>query len=290
MVLPAYLKAEDLKGALAELHLEFPTEDAFHDDVDPARNERFRDEFGGITNFPFSSVELSMLSVHPRLIELAARLLGADDLRVYSIEGWAKYTGAADYDQPHHRDYLNHSLLVPAPGQPPSQVEMFVYLSDVPADLGPPSYVPMRATVGLPALPNWYPRGDGVEDPDHPSWVSTRGRPQLYEAEVSAAGPAGTVVAYRIETFHRGTSLTRPRGSRFTLHVNFRIAGDDWITRRGWTDSVDGAAWESFVARASPRQLQLFGFPPPGHRYWTEETLEGIRRRYPGLDPSPWRG
>jgi len=90
---------------------------------------------------------------------------------VYSIEAWAKYTGAADYDQSLHRDYLNHSLLVPAPDQAPAQVEMFVYLGDVPADLGPPSYVPVRHTRGLPALPNWYPIGPGVTDVGrHPYW------------------------------------------------------------------------------------------------------------------------
>ena len=110
--------------------------------------------FGGITNFPFTSVQLSLVSVHDRLIKLAADLLGTADLRVYSIEAWAKYTGAADYDQAHHRDYLNHSLLVPAPGQAATQVEMFLYLSDVPVELGPPSYVPLRLTEALPALPN----------------------------------------------------------------------------------------------------------------------------------------
>src|SRR5438132_11112650 len=200
--------------------------------------------FGGITNFPFTSVQLSLVSVHDRLIKLAADLLGTADLRVYSIEAWAKYTGAADYDQAHHRDYLNHSLLVPAPGQAATQVEMFLYLSDVPVELGPPSYVPLRLTEALPALPNWYPPRGGAEDANHPTWVSGQGRPELYEAEVSASGPAGTVVAYRIETFHRGTALTRPRGARYTIHVSFRIVACDWIGRRGWAESANGPEWE----------------------------------------------
>jgi hypothetical protein len=54
-------------------------------------------------------------------VDLAQRLVGREDLRAYSIEAWAKYTGAADYDQYLHRDYLNHSLLVPAPDQAPAQ-------------------------------------------------------------------------------------------------------------------------------------------------------------------------
>ncbi len=50
--------------------------------------------------------------------------------------------------------------------------------------------------------------------------MSDEGSPHLYGVEVAAAGPAGTVAAYRIETFHRGTALAAPRGARFTIHVN----------------------------------------------------------------------
>jgi Phytanoyl-CoA dioxygenase (PhyH) len=287
-ILPGYLSPEDIGPALGELVAVFPTAAEFHDNVDPERNERFRDEFGGILDFPFASPELSLLAVHSRLFDLAEQLLGAVDLRVYSIEAWAKYTRAADYDQPHHRDYLNHSLLVPAPDQAPAQVEMFLYLSDVPAGLGPPSYVPARYTRGLPALPNWYPHRAGVTDAEHPDWVSVEASPQLYGAEVSATGPAGTVAAYRIETFHRGTGLAAPRGARYTIHVNFRRADADWITRRGWTDAANSDAWHAFVVRASERQLRLFGFPPLGHPYWTDETLDGLSRRYPGIDTAQW--
>jgi len=287
-ILPGYLTPDDMGPALRELAAVFPTADQFHDNVEPERNERFRDEFGGIVDFPFGSPELSLLAVHPRLVDLAEQLLGDEDLRVYSIEAWAKYTGAADYDQSHHRDYLNHSLLVPAPEQPPAQVEMFLYLCEVPAGLGPPSYVPVRHTRGLPALPNWYPKVEGTSDREHPDWVSEQASPQLYGVEVSATGPAGTVAAYRIETFHRGTALVAPRGARYTIHVNFRRADADWITRRGWTDTVSSDQWREFVVRASARQLQLFGFPPPGHPYWSAETLDGMSRRYPGIDTAPW--
>lgn len=289
VIRPALVALDDLAPAQAELPLLFPTADDFHDGVDEERNDRFRDEFGGITSFPFDSTELSLVSVHEALLDLAATLLGTDALRVYSIEAWAKYTGAADYDQPLHRDYLNHSLLVPAPGQDPPQVEMFLYLDDVPTDLGPPSYVPNEHTDALPALPNWHPRADRPPEPGDTGWTSTTGRPDLYDLEVSAAGPAGTVVAYRLETFHRGTALRRPRGARYTVHVNFRVADAEWVTRRSWTDAANQPAWHDFVRRASPRQLELFGFPPPGHPYWTEETLAGMALRYDGLDLAPWR-
>jgi hypothetical protein len=141
----------------------------------------------------------------------------------------------------------------------------------------------------MPALPNWFPRDDGHHDDEHSQWVSPEGRPDLYDHEVSAAGPAGTVVAYRIETFHRGTQLTAPRGARYTLHVSFRRADRDWIGRRAWTDAANTDEWMSFVARATPRQLALFGFPPPGRPYWTSRTLDDLATRYPGIDIDAWR-
>jgi hypothetical protein len=36
------------------------------------------------------------------------------------------------------------------------------------------------------------------------------------------------------------------------------------------------------------RQLSLFGWPPPGHGFWTGHTIAGVRKRYPGLDVAPW--
>jgi hypothetical protein len=289
VIIPGLVSKDDLANGVADLPTLFPTAADFHADVDPERNARFRDEFGGITNFPFAATSVSLLSVHRVLIDLAQELLDTDQLRVYSIEAWAKYTGAADYDQYHHRDYLNQTLLVPAPRQQPQQVEMFLYLVDVPAELGPPSYVAAEQTPELAALPNWYPPIDGITDSDAPpGWVSGTGCPQLYEAEASAAGPAGTVAAYRNETFHRATALTLPRGVRYTLHVNFRIATSDWIGMHSWSSVSLSTAWTDFVVRASPRQLELFGFPPPGHPYWTDETLAGMALRYPGFNQSRW--
>ena len=288
VVLPEFLSGPEIARAMRELPKVFPTSAEFHDDVDPACNERFRSEFGGITNFPFESVELSLLSVHPRLIALAEELLATTSLRAYSIEAWAKFTGAASYEQEMHRDYLNHSLLVPDPGAPAAQVEMFVYLSDVDESSGPPAYINIGATRLLPSLPNWLPRERRPAHAEHHAWTSADAWPELYDSEVKAVGRAGTVVAYRIDTFHRGTEMTAPRGARYTIHTNFRRADADWITRRAWTEAANTDAWHAFVASASVRQLEVFGFPPPGHDYWSDATLAGLAQRYPGFDPEPW--
>ena len=287
VVLPGYVPAAELKPALGELSVMYPTAEGFHDDTDERRDRFTADEWAGIDDFPFRSAELSLLAASVRLIDLAETLLADNDLRLYSAEAWAKYTGAADYDQPMHRDYLNQTLLVPSDDPRYRQLEMFVYLVDVPEELGPPSLVSRTRTTGLPAKPNWYPREDGADNEG--GWVATAGSPELYAAEVRAVGPAGTVVAWAPDTFHRGTALTLARGARYTIHLGYRPARAEWGQRMAWVNCSHEPDWYRFVRRATPRQLAVFGFPPPGHPYWTEATLAGTAQRYPGLDMTPWR-
>ncbi|TDB88510.1 hypothetical protein E1264_11255 [Actinomadura sp. KC216] len=287
VILPGYLSEEALRPAVDELELLFPSAQGFHDGTDSRRERFLGDEFAGIDSFPFESTQISLLAVHDDLIRLAEKLLGGNDLRLYSAEAWAKYTGAADYDQDLHRDYLAHTVLVPSTADEYRQLEMFIFLVDVPEDLGPPHLVPKTHTANLAAKPNWYPR-QTLNVPEETGFVA-ESPPHLYDQEVSAAGPAGTVVAFDLGTFHRGTGLTRPGGARYSMHVNYRRAAAEWGNRHAWADRSHEPAWYRFVAQADPRQLELFGFPPPGHPYWTAETLAGVALRYPGLDMAPWR-
>jgi len=286
VILPGFIPADELKPARDELELMFPSAEGFHDGSDPRRERFVGDEFAGIDSFPFASTEISLLAVHPRVVELAEALLAESDLRIYGAEAWAKYTGAADYDQNLHRDYLGHTILVPSDAPGCQQVEMFVYLNDVPDGLGPPHLVSRARTTDLSAMPNWYPSFDGAGSEG--GSVATRGRPDLYEAEVSAAGPAGTVIAFEQGTFHRGTKLTAPRGARYSMHLCFRPAAAEWGQRLAWAAHAFEPEWNRFVPRASARQLQLFGFPPPGHPFWTDDALAAMALRYPGLDLTAW--
>jgi hypothetical protein len=283
VMLPGHLSSGDLASALAELERMFPTPEGFHDGTDPRRQRFVVDEFDGIDAFPFASPAMSLLAVHPRIVELAELLLGRQDLRIYSAEAWAKYTGATSYDQDLHRDYLNHTVLVPTTAAEYQQVEFFVFLVDVPEDLGPPHLVSRVHTAGLPMNPNFYPRTGGSGD-----FVSSDDNNRLYAVEQSGAGPAGTVIAFSTGTFHRGTALRKPRGARYSMQLTYRPADADWAHRMSWASHSHEPAWYEFVPRATPRQLELFGFPPPGHPFWTPETLKGMQERYPTLDLTPW--
>lgn len=286
VILPGFIPAAELKPAVGELDLVFPSAEGFHDGTD-SRHERFiGDEFAGIDTFPFASAEISLLAVNHRVLALAEALLDTSDIHIYAAEAWAKYTGACDYDQDLHRDYLNHTVLVPSTTPGCRQVEMFVFLNDVPEGLGPPHLVARKHTIDLPAVPNWFLRPGQQSD-----WRfnDDSGSPELYEAEVSGAGPAGTVIAFEPGTFHRGTQLTEPRGARYSMHLGFRPSNLQWGQRVAWAARSFTSEWVEFVGRATLRQLEAFGFPPPGHPYWTPETMAGMALRYPNLDLSPWQ-
>ncbi len=275
LVLPGYLDGPDLEAARRDLPAVFPSAEEYHAAPGEGANRRYTgDEFGGIVAFPFGTVDLCRLVVHDKIVALAEAIFGTADIRIYASELWAKYTGAASYEQEHHRDYLGHTPLVPAEGDLRWRgLEMFIWLSDVPEDHGPTHIVPLPVSAGAPALPHGYLRPE---------------RPEFYRHERSAAGPAGTVVAYSTDTFHRGTEITAPRSARFSAHVSYKHADNLWTGRHAWGDHSFHPDWNPFVQQASMRQLLLFGFPPPGHPYWTRQTAADLAVRYPGIDASQW--
>jgi hypothetical protein len=201
--------------------------------------------------------------VHGKLIALGEAIFGTEDIRTYEAELWAKHSEATSYEQERHRDYLNHTPLVPSASDLRWRgLEMFIWLSDVPEDHGPAHIVPLPVTAGVPALPHGYLRSE---------------RPDFFEHEQSGAGPAGTVVAYSTDTFHRGTETTGPRSARYSAHVSYRHADNLWTGRHAWGDRSFHPDWKPFVEQATVRQLLLFGFPPAGHPYWTRRPSKGCK-------------
>ena len=271
VVLPSYLSPQELARVQAELGTLFPTAAEYHAGVDPDRNEQFSTSaFAGIQSFPYESVEWSLLGLSKPIVALAEAVLGTNRIRLYEAHNWAKYGGATEYEQELHRDYGNHTLVVPTSDPHLADVEMFIYVHDVPIDCGPTYVVSQQHTRHLPVWPTRATRDE---------------MPELYEYEVPADGPAGTVLAYRTDTLHRGSAMTNPLGSRFVLKASYRTVSDIWIDKLGLTESL-GESWHRFVNRATPRQLELAGFPPPGHAYWTVETWARTRLRYPDADLS----
>jgi hypothetical protein len=263
-----FLDADELKSAQEALWLHFPKpEDYF---ADPARHSEYaRSQFAGVEEFPYRSWDLNRLAFHPDLLDAAERYLGTEELHLYKIELWAKYAGASNYDQPLHRDYGSHSLVVPRHDGRYQQLTTFIFLSDVTEDDGPTRIVPYERGRAVPFTPLYIELG------------------ALADEEVAAVGPAGSLLVYRTDILHRGSDLRGDRRSRFSLLVDYQARGTTWGGKMSWPKQAPHR-WATLMPRCSVRERDLFGFPRPGDAYWNEQTRADVALRYPGMDMAPY--
>lgn len=269
-VMEGFLEPGELKAAQAAVFEIFPTPEAYF--ADPAAHERLvRHQFSGLRLAPFPSFDLNRLAFHPDLVDAAERFCATRDLQLYKIELWGKYSGTVDYDQAHHRDYGNHSLVVPRRDGRWPQLTTFILLSEVTDDNGPTKVVPRAVGDPVPFVPRELEMG------------------ALTEAEVSITGPAGTIFLYTTDILHRGSAMTGQHQSRFVLLSDFSARGNPWMGKMAWPQHALTPHWVEMMERASARERDLFGFPPPGHEYWNEQTLDDVAARYPKMDMSPYR-
>lgn len=240
---------------------------------------KFRpDQFKNNGDLPMdASVAFNLLPLHPDLIAFAKAALGVQDVYLYQAHTWAKYTGDADYAQPHHCDFPNHTLLVPSDDAAARTLNMIIYITDVTLDSGATAYVPKSKAAQLLGHDNPFETmGD------------ERLQRKLHDIEERAPGPAGSVFAYGIDAYHRGVNLTEPNGYRFTLTASFKAGGNDMIGFSAWPRTYL-QPWHLIFNNATPDQLACLGVPRPGDAYWTAETLRRVQNRWPDWDLSPYR-
>ncbi len=228
--------------------------------------------WSGVFPFPGTGA-LNRICVHPSIVDFAERALDNRDIRLYQAHASAKYAGVTNYEQPMHID-RNHSWLPPGSESPWWNVEGFLYLTDVTEDDNPTRMVSVGETAHLDSpyglvLPDW--------DPD------------LYAAERPAAGVRGSYLAYRSDCWHRGAPFGSGAGARIVVAIAFKNAGMEWIGYDTQQSRSTGLEWTQFAEGSTPRELELFGWPPPGHPVWTEALLDKTAQRYPNLDLGPWR-
>jgi len=277
VLVPDLLSAEQLQACRQELSQHFPTCEQLLADPD-GYAKAARTAF-----FPYAGPILNEVSAHPALIDLVERLLGTEDIRMGDCVLQAKYGTLAGggRDQNLHNDaWEGSSLVYPSERGIFQRIFAIVYLTDVTTDLAPTHVVARSDCADVPLVTETglasYTRDD---------------YPWLYEAERPVLAPAGAALITTGRTIHRGSAVRAARGERFALFVNFHAAAATWQRSRTFVSlpgAPEGPAARRFMSDSTPKQRQLLGFPPPGHDYWSEETLRRVGEIYPDMDLAPY--
>ena len=296
LVLDGLWPAELIAEAVATAAAEFPDPSETHPAATLGEGQS---GFGGIgTNreFPFDSEHdvYNMLTLHPRVLRCCSQLLGTSGLRLTRSNYGAKY-GANGHELPRtefdggwptgdqnmHCDFGNNTMLVPS-RERPDCVAGICYLNRVEDGGGATGIVPYD-----PSLPEGMP----VETAG--GWGRQHGWEghQIYEKEKLVRYKPGTVLLYRMDTYHRGT-IVYPEGVRRVWGAVWRRADADYVHAGGQgMHGVGNGAFGQFAhifPRVSPYQRSVVGFPMPGVDYWNADTVERVGVRYPGVDMTPY--
>lgn len=225
-------------------------------------------------SFPFVGDALNDITLHPELVAFAERVIGTERLVLSHAQLGGKYAGTRNYEQSLHSDYGNNTLVYPPPDEQIIDLPAIIYYTDVTIGLSPTYVVPAE-----------FSRGQLI-GARHRSRAEF---PELYEHEFPVLVPAGSVLIYSMNTFHRGSAQTAAEGVRFAENIGFRRADVNWSGQETFQHEGGRPEMDHFLARATPRQRELAGFPPVGDPYWTDVTVAGVGARYPGMDMAPYR-
>ena len=282
-LIPNFFTAAEVASVAADFERVFPRPEAGLEPLEKkSRGEigRFHgSQFATFQAIPFDCSEaLNLIGVHPALMEFAKTALNTDSVHLYQCQAWAKFTGVADYDQPFHCDFVNHTLTVPGNDAVHNSVTILCYFSDVTEAHGAMHYVSRRNSnkVGGP---------EATLNTDPAAQQSLQ--QQLLTYEESSAAPAGSIVPYGIDIYHRGTNMTLPGAHRYAVMACYKRAGNDAIGYHAWPYH-HLEPWHRVFDHATPEQLSCFGVPLPGDPFWNETTIQRAQARYPDWNMSAY--
>jgi hypothetical protein len=273
VVVPRFLAPAELKAARKAVANYFPSPEELA--LRPLRYRSLTEspDFQQI-EFPYMEHALNHIALHPKILDFVSTLLGTDDVMLSRSALWAKYAGMGDFDQPMHADFEGNTLVYPRDDGDYRQVNIILYYSDVDETLGPTHVVSQRHTRSDPLWPPFRPREE---------------YPEIYDLATPIITKAGGMLIFSMRAFHRGTAITADFGARFTHHLVYRAKAHGFQGYQHWPSYGEQQELHSFLERATPRQREALGFPKVGDPYWNTAMIEGVAKRYPGMDMRPYR-
>lgn len=274
-IVPGFLSEDMLSSAYDDLRICLPgcVEYCLGETDDRPGDKPFPYRRASHHQFPYPGAALNRITLDEDLHQFAKHFAGGVDMYCEQSHLSYKHKGhAADVDQSMHCDYGNHTLAYPPDLPEYWQTAYLLYFTEVTINHAPT------------AVCSWAHYPEKIRYPMH---VTREERPDIYENEVKVTVPAGGLLIYSMRTFHRGTPFLA-EGGRIGMFVTYAPAAWKWLGIVGWSAQAIRPEFRAWVSHATPEERTLFGFPEPGHSYWTSETLEGVSRRYPEMDMTPY--
>lgn len=298
IIVPDVFSAGEMDAARAAMEEVFygKSFESWRDDVEAGQDAGVSDGFTtthdhgqGRSQFPTGVEALDRLIENETYLDIFEQCLGSAatycNAHLFMRSGPTDKRHAEHPWQGYHIDHHTNSLLPPF-----SEVGRFdyvnsgVYLHDVVDEGAPMLVIPgshrQAQAVYLRAFAEGNASGGSIED--------LRQVPELAAPEL-AVGPRGAAAFYSSYLIHAAQPFADKRRQRafWTLSM-CRRDNDRWTRFANPFMYGEREHMLPFFTRTSPRVRSLFGFPEPGHPYYTAATLKLLEHTLPGIDTAPY--
>lgn len=254
VIIPNFLTAAETRAGREAYNQVFPN---YAEWARRGKPPIIKNKKSGVDLFPWVDTRLNDVATHPDIIYAAEQIIGTREIRLCDAELSVRYSDQ-EVGTGLHYDYV-YNTLGPFVPHDRSNLSFIINLEEITAGHSPTYMVPY-----------------GKSDSEGVHMIVPEGSVCIYSSTSTRHG----ATPFKVSEAYRANMWTMySRKDRLW-------DGGRWFSYKG---GVPLDAMSAYIGKASTRQLELIGFPPPGDPLWTDEFLAGMAERYPGFDPSRYR-
>ena len=205
--------------------------------------------------YPYQDATMARCYLEPGLLALGRRYLKTPDVQVRVGYMIARYPGFISEDAGHIDNGNNSLLPMSETCREFGQIGFWIHLEETTADQAPLLLVKKK-----------------------------------YGKDLSKAEPficpAGSIAVFSNYTYHASSTFKSNEGQRFTWAFALGRADNPFEGLLNYTALGQTPVFKQVVSSLTPEERTLFRFPPPGHHYYTKQTLKALEEQYIGFNAS----
>lgn len=203
--------------------------------------------------YPYPDLRMSQLYLEPGLLALGRRFLKTPDVIARVGYMLTRYPGFQSGDTGHIDNGNNSLLPMTESHREFGQLGFWIHLEEVTADNAPLLLVKKK-----------------------------------YGKDLSKAEPfickPGSIAVFSNYTWHASSPFKGKEGQRFVWGWGVGRADHIWEGLVHYTSIGQNPMFKQIISAMTADERTLFRFPPPGHHYYTKQTLAALEAQYPGFN------